>query len=245
MCRWTWGRIPILPRARQDWNPNPLPRRHAAVDADRLSRDERRLLAGEIDDGVGDIFRHAPALHRNQLEVGVLLGLGIILMAFDGNPAGRDTVHRDAERRQFGGHTARPADLTALRRNIAAEVADAALKDFAGDVDDPAPFLFLHLSQTALGQEKRALDEEVDHPLIELPVVLLNRLERLRARRVGHDNVRAAELGFRLAIKRVDAFRRSHIRANEDALAARGAELIERPRAARLVVVVVEDNLRA
>ena len=58
------------------------------------------------------------------------------------------------------------------------------------------PHLLLHVRQAALGQQERALDKEVDHPLIEVPVVLLDRLERLLAGRVRNDDVELAEFGF-------------------------------------------------
>src|SRR5262249_29682164 len=100
-------------------------------------------------------------------------------------------------------------------------------------------------SQAALDQQKRTLDEEVHHALIEVPVVLLDRLERLGASGGGYEDVWAAELCLGLAVERVDAFRRSHIGADQNALAPRGPALVERALAARLIVVIIEDNLGA
>src|SRR5207253_1147738 len=60
------------------------PRRHTAVDADGLAGDKRGFFAGEVSNGVGNVLRHAPAAGRNQLEVGILLRLRVLLMALDG-----------------------------------------------------------------------------------------------------------------------------------------------------------------
>src|SRR5262245_6889795 len=65
----------------------PSPGRRPAVDADGLAGDERRLVAGEVQDRVADLLRHAPASHRDAAEIGVLLRLRILLVALDGDPA--------------------------------------------------------------------------------------------------------------------------------------------------------------
>src|SRR5262245_26632838 len=116
-----------------------------------------------------------------------------MLMPLDWNPAGSDNIDGDPPGRQLPSHAARPADLTALGSYIGAKILYGAMEHLAGDVNDAAPLLFFHVGQAALGEQERTLDEEINHALIEGPVVFLDRLQRLRAGRVNNENVRLAK----------------------------------------------------
>src|SRR5262249_20924454 len=77
------------------------PRCHAAVSANRLSRNEGRLFADQIEHRIGNILRHAPALRGNEFEIAVLGFLRIMLMPLDRNPAGRNDIDSDPPGRQL------------------------------------------------------------------------------------------------------------------------------------------------
>ncbi len=83
----------------------------AAVDDDALAGDEPGALRGEEAHGVGDVAgsSHPPGGHRG--EIGLLDIVGDVGVALDGDEAGRDRVHGDAERGQFARPAAGQADL--------------------------------------------------------------------------------------------------------------------------------------
>src|SRR5262249_21754726 len=82
-----------LKYARAAAEPQPAsPRRHPPVDAQGLARHERRLIAGEIKHRVGHVLGHAPALHRDQDEILVLLRRRHLLVPLHRDPPRRHRV---------------------------------------------------------------------------------------------------------------------------------------------------------
>ena len=81
-----------------------------------------------------------------------------------------------------------------VERDVGGEVRHTALHDLRADVDDAAPSLLLHVRQAGAAEEERALDEEIDHALEEVPVVFLDGLVRLIAGGIDDHDVNGAKL---------------------------------------------------
>ena len=95
--------------------------------------------------------------------------------------------------------------------------------NLAHDIDDPTPLLSFHVRQPSLGHQEGALDKKIDHPLVEFPVVLLNRQSRLVTGGVGNQDIRHPQLLFRLAKQPVHLLGRGGIGLDQ---AGRDARLL-------------------
>ena len=65
-------------------------------------------------------------------------------MTLGRNPSGGHRIDRYAEGGQLVRHAPTPPDLTAFGCDVGAELRNSAMKDLAGDIDDPSPIAFLH-----------------------------------------------------------------------------------------------------
>ena len=70
------------------------------------------------------------------------------------------------------------------------------MKHLARDIDNSPPSLLTHHRQRLTSQKIRALHEEIDHRLVELPIVLLNRALRLVGSRVDDDDIDRTQLSL-------------------------------------------------
>ena len=166
-------------------------------------------------------------------------------MAFHRNPARRHHVHGDLPRRQLARHGAAPAGLRALRGHVGAEGMRAAAEDLARDVDDAAVLRLLHVRKHAARDEVRALHEEVEHLLVEGPVVILDRLQRLVGRGVVDGDVHRSELRLDLGDHAVHLGLVDDVGAHQHALQAGIGELVERALRVLVGVGVVDGDLGA
>ena len=128
------------------------PRRHAAVDAQRLPSHERSFFAGEVVHGERHVVWHAPAASGNEGKILFLKILWIFFVSLDRNPTRSHRVDGNPMRGKFTGHAPRPANLPPLGRHIGAKVWHAAMKHFTGNVDQSTPALFLHRRKRPPGQ---------------------------------------------------------------------------------------------
>ena len=110
-------------------------------------------------------------------------------MALHGDPARGDHVDGDPEGGQLARHAPRPAGLAPLGGHVGREGMHAEVKDLAGDVDQPAMLARLHRRQGPPSQQVGALHKEVEHLLIEVPVVVFDCCVGLVGRGVDHHDV--------------------------------------------------------
>src|SRR5690242_17960641 len=95
-------------------------------------------------------------------------------VAFDRNPAGRNHICRYAKWGNFRRQAAVKTVLPAFGGHVGGKVRDASLDDFRTDIDDPPPALFFHVRQTSPSEKEGAFDEEIDHRLEEIPIIVFD-----------------------------------------------------------------------
>ena len=183
--------------------------------------------------------------HGDHPAVALLHLLRVVRVAFHGNPARRHHVHGDLPGRQLARHRAAPAGLRALRGHVGAEGMRAAAEHLARDVDDAAVLRLLHVRQHAARDEVRALHEEVEHLLVEGPVVFLDRLQLLVGRGVVDGNVHGPERRLDLGDHAVHFGLVDDVGAHQHALQAGVGELVERALRVLVGVGVVDGHLGA
>ena len=146
-------------------------------------------------------------------------------------------------RRQFTSQAAVETILPALGRDVGREIGNTPCHHFGADVDDPAPALRFHVADGGLGEEHRALDEEVEHPLVEGPVVLFDGLLRLVAGGVQDHDVDRSQRGRDLGDHALDLGFVGDIRLEEGSLMAGCLKIREGFVGALGVVGVIEGHL--
>ena len=182
-----------------------LPGSHATVYAQRLPGNESCFLTGKVHNGVGDISRDSPSPCRNECQISILFFLGIVSVTVRRNPAGGNHVDRDTGIRKFGGHTPSPANLSTLGGYVRTKVTNAAMIHFTDNVDYSAPSLLFHVTHGSLCHQERAFDKEINHVLIECPVILVDRLVWLVTGCIRNKDIRVSKLSFSLRKQFVDA----------------------------------------
>ncbi len=118
------------------------------------------------------------------------------------------------------------------------------VKHLRADIDDAPPLLLLHMRQHRACDEVRALDEEIEHALVKVPVVFLNRFLRLIRRGIEHHNIHRPQLLRRLSHQPVHLRFVRHVGADHRSLSARFLILRKRLRSALLVVEIIHGHLR-
>ena len=166
-------------------------------------------------------------------------------MSFDRNPARGHHVDGDLPRRQLARHGSTPADLRALCRDVCTEWTDALTEHFAGDVDDAPVVSMLHMRKHAASNQVWALYKEVQHLLIERPVILFDRFERLIRRRVDHHNVHVAKCRLDLGDHAIHFCFINHIGTDQHSLVASRAVFVEGSFGRFLRTGVVDGDLCA
>ena len=109
---------------------------HAAVDAEDLPRDVRRLVAREVDARRGDLARGAGAAERDRPSAAAPSSASVIAVRHVGvDEAGRDDVDGDVARRVLARDRLRGADERRLGRGVGGLPGVAHLADDAREED--------------------------------------------------------------------------------------------------------------
>src|SRR5437773_2428796 len=117
----------------------------AAVDEDRLARDEAAVVGGQEDERPDEILGDLGPLQHPRLDVRQLpLLRNVLLVLAAQGEARRDRVDADAELSQLARERAREPHHAALGGGVVDVVRDALEEGTRGDVDDRAPALRLH-----------------------------------------------------------------------------------------------------
>src|ERR1700683_1115159 len=108
----------------------------AAVDVENLAGDVAGFIAGEEDDGGGDVAIRAETTERDHGLHFVFYFLRERISHGRSDEAGGDRVHRDTARSDFNGDGAREADQARFRCDVIRLAGVARLGDYGSDVDD-------------------------------------------------------------------------------------------------------------
>src|SRR5262249_28591418 len=163
---WAAGRAPGLSADRRVGDGR------AAVHHERRPGDPGRLVRGEKQDGLGDVFRLADPAQRDVLAppgqdvLPVVAGLEAALRHRRGNPARADGIDADALGRAVEGDGLGEQVAAALGRVVGRELGTPHDARHRGDVDDRAAASRLdHPEQGEAGDQEDAVQVDVDDPL--------------------------------------------------------------------------------
>ena len=140
-----------------------LAHRHATVDADRLTGNEPRFVAGEVRHARGDVVARTQPLHSHQRRHVILYLLRQAGSHVGLDEARRNRVAGDVLAAQFAGDRLREPEQAGLGRGVIGLAGVAHHAAGAADIHNAAELVFHHRPRTGPNRHKGRLEIGIKH----------------------------------------------------------------------------------